>query len=206
MSRRYELKARAERQEQTRQRIVEAAIDLHQTIGPRATAMSDIAKRAGVGRVTVYRHFPDELALAAACSRLYYERNPWPDPSRWESIADPAQRLRAALLETYAYHRATEPMHRHVLAEGRSHPIMAPYQAHWRHATDVLLKPWKARGRRRQQLRAAIALALSFDTWLTLTTEQGLTDAQAINLVLRLVQEPGGSDSLLVGGRSTGAR
>ena len=60
MGRSYQLKRRAERQDETRQRIIEATIELHQTVGPAATTVTDIAQRAGVGRVTVYRHFPDE--------------------------------------------------------------------------------------------------------------------------------------------------
>ena len=84
MPRPYELKRRAERQEETRRRIVEAAIELHQTVGPAATTISEIADRAGVGRVTVYRHFPDELTLARACSGRYFERHPAPDPDRPE--------------------------------------------------------------------------------------------------------------------------
>jgi len=189
MDRRYELKRRAEHQQETRARIVEAAIELHQTLGPRATTISDIAKRAGVGRVTVYRHFPDELALGLACSGLYNQRNPPPDPERWRAIADPVERLRTALSETYAYHRATEAMSARVLADGREHEIMAPYHAHWAHATDVLLAPWKARGTRRKRLRAAIALALSFDTWRTLVRDHNLTEAQAIEVAMRLVND-----------------
>jgi AcrR family transcriptional regulator len=190
MGRRYELKRRAEHQEKTRQRIVEAAVELHQTLGPRATTISDIAKHAGVGRVTVYRHFPDELTLGRACSGLYNERNPPPDPEDWKTIADPAERLRTALQQTYAYHGRTEEMSARVLADSREHEIMAPYHAHWQHATDVLLAPWRARGNRRRQLRAAIALALSFDTWRTLTREHTLTDEQATDLAMQLVRHP----------------
>jgi AcrR family transcriptional regulator len=192
-SRRYELKQRAEQQEQTRLRIVEAAIELHQTIGPRATSVSDIARRAGVGRVTVYRHFPDELSLGLACSGLYYERNPLPDPTRWETIADPSARLRAALRDTYGYHRATEAMHTQILAAGGHPVIMAPYQAHWQRAADVLLAPWKTRGTRRRRLRAAIALALSFETWRTLTRVQGLDDRQAIEVMMALAPDGAGA-------------
>ena len=86
VTRPYRLKRRAERLDETRQRIVEAAIELHQTIGPAATTVSDVAERAHVGRVTVYRHFPDELTLARACSGLYFERHPAPDPDRWQGI------------------------------------------------------------------------------------------------------------------------
>src|SRR2546426_7562702 len=140
VSRAYTLKRRAERQDETRQRIVDAAIELHQTIGPNATTISEIAERAGVGRVTIYRHFPDELTLARACSGQYLERNPPPDPERWRAIADAEERLRTALRETSAYHRAPRKMFSHVLADARDHPVLVPYHQHWRRAIDVLLE------------------------------------------------------------------
>ena len=186
MTRPYQLKRRAERQDETRRRIVEAAIALHQSIGPAATTVSEIAERAGVGRVTVYRHFPDEAALFAACSGHYFERHPLPDAERWRAIADPADRLRTALREAYAYHRATEEMSTHVLADVRDQPVMEPYHRHWERAVEVLLAGRGVRGRRRALLRAGIALALSFDTWRTLTREQGLNDEQAAVVALRL--------------------
>jgi AcrR family transcriptional regulator len=184
--RRYQLKQRAERQEETRQRIVEAAIELHQTVGPGATTVADIARRAQVGRVTVYRHFPDELALAKACSGKYFERHPAPDPERWRAIADPGERLETALREAFAYHRATEAMITRVLADARDHEVVKPYHAYWQHAAEVVAAAWRVRGRTRSLLHAAIALALSFDTWRTLVREQGLTDEQAIEVASRL--------------------
>ena len=87
--RKYELKKRAERQEETRRRIVEAAVDLHGTIGPARTSVSAIAERAGVQRHTYYRHFPDERTLGMACSGLHFERNPLPDPEPWREIERP---------------------------------------------------------------------------------------------------------------------
>jgi AcrR family transcriptional regulator len=187
VTRPYRLKRRAQRQQETRQRIIEATIELHQTIGPAATTVTDIAEHAQVGRVTVYRHFPDETTLARACSGQYFERHPAPDPNEWRAIPDPNERLRTALSAAYAYHRATEPMMTHVLADARDHEAVAPYHSYWRHAADVLVAPWRARGRRRALLRAGIALALSFDTWRTLVREHGLTDDQAIDVALRLV-------------------
>jgi AcrR family transcriptional regulator len=187
MPRSYTLKQRAERQEETRERIVDATIELHQTIGPTATTVSQIAERAGVGRVTVYRHFPDELTLARACSGKYLQQNQPPNPESWSSIADPEQQLRLALRETYAYHRATAQMFSHVLADARDHPVMVPYHQHWSRAADVLLQPWAVRGRRRVRARAAIALALSFDTWRTLCEENGLSDREAAETGARLV-------------------
>lgn len=189
MARSYQLKRRAERQDMTRRRIVEAAIELHQTIGPAATTVSKIAERAQVGRVTVYRHFPDELTLARACSGQYLEHHPLPDPDPWRAIADPEERLRTGLREAYAYHRATQAMFTRVLADGRDHPVMAPYHAHWQRAVDVLAAAWRARGHRRRLLRAGIALALSFDTWRTLVRDQQLDDDHAVELMLRLTAD-----------------
>jgi AcrR family transcriptional regulator len=186
VTRDYTLKRRAEQRDETRQRIVDATIELHQTIGPNATTFSQIAERAGVGRVTVYRHFPDEPTLSRACSGQYFERHPPPDPGAWRSISEPLERLRTGLADTYAYHRETEQMISHVLADARDHPAVTPYHALWRRATDVLLEPSKTRGRKRALLRAGIAVALSFDTWRVLAREQGLADGDAVELMLRL--------------------
>jgi AcrR family transcriptional regulator len=186
VTRTYKLKRRAEQQDETRRQIVEAAVELHQTVGPAATTIAQIAERAGVGRVTVYRHFPDEAALLEACSSHYEAQHPLPDPEAWRSIADPRERLRTALLDAYAYHRETEAMLTRVFRDVPDHAVVEPYYAHWRHATEVLLGPFRARGRRRAALRAGIALALAFETWRVLAREQGLSDGQAVELMLRV--------------------
>jgi AcrR family transcriptional regulator len=187
MARTYRLTRRADAQDNTRRRIVDTAIELHQTIGPAATTFSEIARRAGVGRVTVYRHFPDETSLAQACSGHYFELHPAPDPGTWESISGAGARLRAALTEIYRYHRETEAMISRALADSRDQPVMAPYLEHWRHVADALSAPFAARGRRRTQLRAAIGLAIAFDTWRALVRDEGLDDADAVEVALRLV-------------------
>jgi AcrR family transcriptional regulator len=185
MGRRYELKRRAERQDQTRQRIVDATIELHQSIGAAQTTISEIAKHAGVGRVTVYRHFPDEETLFAACSGHYFAQHPFPDIERWRQIPDSRDRLRAGLRESYAWHSENRQMIAMALAEARDLPVMAPYHRFWDTAAETLTAPWRLRGRRRSNLKAAIALALSFDTHRTLTGEQALTDEQATDLMTR---------------------
>ncbi|WP_109472778.1 TetR/AcrR family transcriptional regulator [Ornithinimicrobium cavernae] len=186
MARTYELKRRAERQGENRQRIIDAAIELHQEVGPQATTVSDIAQRARVGRVTVYRHFPDEAALARACSGHYLGCHPAPDTEGWAAIADPEARLRTALAETYAFHRSTEAMMTKVLAGPDDHGVLADYHAHWSRAADLLAAPWGATGRRRAMLRAGIGLALAFGTWHSLVRGQGLTDEEAVEVAVRL--------------------
>lgn len=182
VARTYKLKLRAERQEKTQQRIIEAAIELHQTLGPARTTITQIASRAGVGRETVYRHFPDELSLGLACSARYWEHHPLPDPAPWTSAATLAGRLRAALAATYAYHRETEAMMSRALADSADTPIMRPYHAHWERAADVIVA-----GDSHAMVRAAVGHALEFGTWRSLVRRQRLTDAEAIGLMLRLV-------------------
>jgi AcrR family transcriptional regulator len=182
MSRRYEQKRRAERQDETRRRIVEAAITLHGTIGMAGTTVTRIAELAGVGRQTVYRHFPDELALGRACSGLYWERNPFPALEPWRVVVDPSERLRLGLLESYAYHRRTEAMISLALADAADSPIMQHYHDHWRRAADIIASAWREHGHPLALLRAAIV----FPTWRSLVRVQGLTDEQAVELMHRL--------------------
>src|SRR5947209_12561564 len=95
--RQYRKRRRAELEQRTRQRITESTVELHGTLGPARTSISAVAERAGVRRSTVYRHFPDEDALFAACSSHWRADNPAPDLGRWAAIQDPDERLRSAL-------------------------------------------------------------------------------------------------------------
>src|SRR5215468_7688050 len=115
--RKYELKQRAEEMAETHRRITEAALELHGTVGPSRTTMSAVAKRAGVERRTLYRHFPNEADLFGACSTHYFAANPWPDLDSWRAVHDPGQRLERALDELYAYYEGAEPMLSNVLRD-----------------------------------------------------------------------------------------
>lgn len=191
MARKYELKRRAEKQEETRRRITEATVELHETFGPAQTTISAIAERAGVERLTVYRHFPDERALFTACTGHWIADNPLPDPSSWTRVADPGERLRRALEEVYAYHRRTEQMISKVIRDRQVHPLTRefsePYIRHWERMRHILSAGWGVRGRRRQLLLAAIAHALDFQTWHSLVRQQGLNDEQAVEIMSRMV-------------------
>jgi AcrR family transcriptional regulator len=192
MARKYEMKRRARSQEETRRRITEAAVELHQAVGPAKTTISAIAERAGVQRLTVYRHFPDERALLSACSSHYAAANPPPDPGPWTHILDPEDRLRRALAETYTYHRRTEPMWTKVLRDAQIHTptfeVTVPYLQHWDQARYLLVTGWGAEDQRLKMLLAALGHALDFRTWRALVHEQGLTNEEAIELMVGMVR------------------
>jgi AcrR family transcriptional regulator len=185
VTRKYELKLRAERQRQTRQRIVEAAVELHQTVGPARTTLSDVARRAGVQRHTLYRHFPDERALLLACSGHYTSQNPMPDPTAWLAIADPVERLRRGLAELYDFYERNEPMTSSVLRDAETHELTRQVVATNRGPERQRIRDALARGVRGRRRLAVLQLALAFPTWRTLVRDGGLTNDQAVETLVR---------------------
>ena len=183
---------RDSRRERTRRRIVEATVELHETVGMTRTTISAIAEKAGVQRLTVYRHFPDERALFYACSGHWSAANPPPDPASWTQTSDPEARLRSALAEVYAYHRRTEPMMANVVRDLQVHPLtreMAePYFQHWERMRYVLATGWGVGEERLAMLLGTIGHALDFQTWRSLVRQQGLSDQQAVEAMAGMMQ------------------
>ena len=187
----YRKKRRAELEEGTRRRITESAVELHTTLGPSRTSISAVAERAGVRRSTLYRHFPDEAALFAACTKHYMGANPLPDPERWAAIDDPDERLAVALEELYAHYRRTRGMMENILRDEETMPIVkqmfSGFRGYLAAAHEALMDGRRARGRARDRVRAATGHALAFSTWRSLAVEHGLDDRQAVDLMCRLV-------------------
>ena len=191
MARKYELKERARRQDGTRQRITAAAVELHGTVGPARTTISAVAERAGVQRLTVYRHFPTEDDLLAACSGHWQQQHPAPDPVTWMEITDAEERARAALSALYAYYDAGEAMIANSLRDVDEVPplggLIADFARYLGAIADGLAQAFGARGRARSRLRAAAGHAVSFTTWRSLVREQGLGDRDAVDLMVTVL-------------------
>lgn len=187
----YRKKQRARQEAETRRRITEAVVDLHRTVGPAHTTVTEVAKRAGVGRMTVYNHFPTEADLIEACSTHWSSRNPLPDPTEWAEIEDVDERLARGLRELYAWYADTEDMMGKVL---RDAPIVPPLgdlmEERWWALVDqmcaILLQDRGLKGQQRKRALAALRVALDFSTWRTLTAE-GLSHSAAACLAARFV-------------------
>jgi len=198
-TRRYRKRLRAEQELRTRQAITDAAVRLHGTVGPARTTVSAVADEAGVQRATVYRHFPDEASLFQACSSHYASMHPPPDPSRWAEVRDPGQRLRRALSDLYRWWEETEDMMSLVLrdaplVEGMSAPIEAG-RAYLDGVRRTLLRGRPERGKARRRVSAAIGHAVAFATWRSLVREQGVTNAEAVELMAGMVERVSGGKS-----------
>ena len=191
-SRKYELRERAQKQAQTRRRIAEITAELHAEVGPARTTVAEIARRAGVQRLTVYNNFPEEYDLISACQAHWLELHPPPDPSAALALDDPAERLRAVLRALYGWYRSTERMAANVR---RDRELVQALDRRMRETTDVRLRGltealtggFARRGRPRKAVRAGVALALDFWTWRRLVQE-GLTDAAAADLMVEAVR------------------
>jgi AcrR family transcriptional regulator len=184
--RKYELKKRAESQRETQLRIVEAAIELHCERGPARTSLSEVARRAGVERRTLYRHFPDARALQLACSALFVERSPLPDANRWAGLEGEARVLRG-LTELYAFYAGNVQLLSRVIAD-------ADIDEQTREINALRFGPGFAAVRtvlaqalpRRKAVRAMLDLALEFATWQRLS-HSGLSSDAAARTMARAV-------------------
>jgi len=183
------MRRRAEQVDQTRQRIVEATVELHSSVGPAATTIAAIADRAGVTRLTVYRHFPDQAALFGACSAHWASRQQLPDPGAWSHIGDPAARLRAGLADLYRFYRSGAGMLTHIHRDIAALPD--EHQQALRDGDtlfrDVLTAPFGGTGHEHRRLRAAAGHATSFWTWRSLCLDHGLTDHEAAEAMTGMV-------------------
>jgi AcrR family transcriptional regulator len=191
-SRPYELKQRAERQQETRRRIVEAAVELHTRWGPSRTTVKAIAERAGVTRPTVYAHFPDDRSLLQACSGHVRETVPPPDPAHWREIPGGEERLGKALRDLYGYYERLEPLLDNVQRDAAVMPLVAEMNGYrlryLEEVRELLLEGWPQRGAARARVGRAIGHALEFGTWQSLVRRQGCRTGEAVDLMGALVR------------------
>lgn len=186
--RKYQKSKRAQQQEQTRARIVEATMALHEELGPANTTIKAIAEKAGVQRLTVYRYFPDDTSLFQACSSLWMQHNPPPDSSKWLNIKDSHKQAEQALLMIYQYYRHTESMwyaiYRDVDEVEALKAPMAQFESYLDHLTIELLPAWNKTGEKKKRLQITIRHCVRFSTWQSLKQEQ-LSDKKMASLALQ---------------------
>ncbi len=183
----YVMTARREQAAETRARIVEATVALHEEVGPARTTISAIAERAGVERLTVYRHFPDESALLTACSNRWLELNPPPDAAQWSHLVDAEARTRVALQAHFAYFATGFRMLTKVYRDADDLPflrtIVDGFDAHLRATADALADAWAVSKEQRTALRTVLHHALAFATWRSLEAD-GVANKAKVELLL----------------------
>ncbi|MFO7610449.1 MAG: helix-turn-helix domain-containing protein [Candidatus Krumholzibacteriia bacterium] len=185
-TRNYTQRKRAQQQELTRQRIVAATVELHEELGAARTTVSAVAKRAGVQRLTVYRHFPDDAALLEACTTRWLELNPLPTAADWQDVADPLARAVAALGAFHAYYRRTARMWHSSYRDRDTVPALAERLAlverYLDGIADELTAPLQLTARGHRLAGVVVRHGLRFTTWQSLA-ELGLAEQEMGELV-----------------------
>ena len=183
------MRRRAELVDQTRQRITEAAVRLHTTIGPANTSIASVAEEAGVTRLTVYRHFGDLDALFAACRGHWRALNPSPDPVLWSAIPDLETRARTALGGWYAWYRERVDELTPIYRDAASMPLSAQQTiaAENRALGEALVAGHAGPGHDGRALLAVARHLLGFTTWRSFAIEQGLDDEEIVDLAVRFL-------------------
>ena len=187
VKRKYNKTVRAEKQDGTREKIIEATVALHEELGPANTSIKAIAEKAGVQRLTVYRHFPDDAKLFEACTSHYLGQHPPPNIGEWAHIEDASERSQTALLAFYHYYRQTEKMwsaaYRDVEKVEAMQGPMNQFEAYLDMVRDDLLGSWKVKPAQKKSLSLTLRHCLRFATWASLKKEK-LSDKKIVELVM----------------------
>lgn len=186
----YRQAQRADKTAETHRMLTKAAFELHATVGPARTTVSAIAERAGVQRLTVYRHFPDDAAIFAACTAYSVEHDPPPNPDLWSRIVNPRDRVTAALRDLYGYYAKNRQLLSNVYRDGEL-PVVAASLTQWHQVLErcvgILMEGHPATADPRR-LKAAIGHVLDFATWRSLTETQGLDQATSIPMAAGFIE------------------
>lgn len=184
----YRMTNRAEQVERTRERIIEATVELHGSLGPAYTTVSAIAEAAGVTRLTVYRHFPDTDALFAACTAHWASQQRMPDLDAWGELPDPRARLRFALTDLYRFFGEAEPMLMRSARDWDALPEFVKVRNREREQAriEAILSAWPPHQQTATR-RGLIGHAVAFGTWRSLRVLHQLNPNAAVAAMVRMV-------------------
>ena len=190
--RNYKQRKRADSAAETRQRITDATVRLHSTIGAAATTVTAVAAEAGVQRLTVYRHFPGGTPdLVRACAAHVQATYPLPDIEAWQRIVDPRERLTAALVDMYAYFRTGGALLALADRDAPEVPVLAELMSQLMRpladAAYAIVGEWPEPVRSRALLGAAVQHAFHLSTWQSLAAPEGVVDSEIVRVMTSMV-------------------
>lgn len=189
--RRYTMRGRAAAVEETRQRIVTAAIDVFAENTAAASSMDHVADAAGVSTATVYRHFGDFDGLAEACAQTAFNIAEVPTPETAARQFADAPSLVAKIerfigISCHCYERAA----RWLAAERRERhlPAFARTVGREEAALDAIVRGLLEPAEADPMTVAVVKTLVDFPFWQALTGT-GVEAADVPPLMLRLVAD-----------------
>jgi AcrR family transcriptional regulator len=175
------MQRRAERVAVTRERIVDAAVEVFAQRGARGTTMTEVARAADVATATVTNHFatPD-LLLQAVVDRLMTQIQ-IPDHAIFAGTRSTPARLRALTAAMFAFYERTSRWFALLGAEITDVPILAKADAQFREAIQGLYA--QALASVDDDTLARAVAGLVHPATYTALRQSGLTVDQATDLI-----------------------
>jgi len=188
--RKYEMTRRSAAVEQTRARIVAATVAAHRDLGIDATSWDEIARRAGVGVGTVYRHFPSLDQLLPACGEVVARTLALPAADDVRDLFAGASGTRARIerlvAQVFGIYQRGAPFIDNIRRERGQLPQLEDFHQQIEETLDALareaLQPFTPGRQAGEVVRALIDLP----TWRAFT-DRGFTTEQAVEIVSRLI-------------------
>lgn len=189
--RKYRMTKRAAGVDQTHQKIVKAAKELHEQEGVLGTSFEEIAARAGVAQGTVYRHFPSLDDLIPACARTIVVLQPV-DPEQAVAsvprLPRPSQRLEWLVRGTCdCYERDGGWIHA-ARREEDLVPALNKVGHIQRESLRVLVQAALAEEETSADLVSLITALIDFPFWRSLR-DAGMSEAMAADRIVELVRD-----------------
>ena len=180
-TRTYESPTRKEHAELTRQRIIEALMELLVEEQPATISIPAVAKRANVSVRTVYHHFPSKEALFDAM----------PDAARWRGGgvdldgATSPKELAAMVGDAFRYFEHNGPLFNAMRLSEASERVGSELDRRARTRADRSVSSLAGQLEKKEleRLRSLLGSLVSYDTFRALTRRYGLTVEDAADVV-----------------------
>jgi AcrR family transcriptional regulator len=136
----YRLGKRQAAVDETKRRIIEAAVLEYGEKGIEDTSMQAIARRADVAPGTVLYHYPAPDALTETVVEEWLTEMEAPSPDAIEADAPLEERITALVKELYSLYERSEAAYR-VYQKSPEHPVLKRYETWWYdNANQMMLK------------------------------------------------------------------
>lgn len=134
----YRLGKRQASVDETKRRIVEAALAEYAENGIDGTSMQAVARRAEVASGTVLYHYPDPDDLAEVAIRSLYERYRPPSPDLIPDDAPLEERITVLVGELFGlYQRSYEGYL--IMQKSADHPALQQANARWEQTVEAMI-------------------------------------------------------------------
>jgi AcrR family transcriptional regulator len=182
---------RAQAVDATRRRIVDATVAAHRDLGIQATSWEEIARRAGVGVGTVYRHFRTLDELLPACGELVTTTLALPAeddvPALFDGTRSTHARVERLVGEVFAIYERGAAFIENARRERKELPQLERWHREFAAVLDTLTRTALAPIDTDEDAIAVTRALIDLSTWKAFK-DQGLSPERTVETVAGLIE------------------